>query len=240
MPHTFENRHIVVTGGAGALGSEVCSLLLYSGAKVSIPAFSDEELENFEYREHPNLYAARRVNLADEDQASGFYRQAVDQQGALWASIHIAGGFGMGKIADTELKDFRKQLDMNLVTCFNCSKAAVRHMRSNGAQGGRIVNIAARPALEPREGAGMTAYATAKAGVAAFTVALAQELAGENILVNAIAPSIIDTEANRKSMPDADHSKWPKPEELARQIVMLISPSNTVTRGSIITVYGRS
>jgi NAD(P)-dependent dehydrogenase (short-subunit alcohol dehydrogenase family) len=240
MPHTFENRHIVVTGGTGALGSEVCSLLLYSGAKVSIPVFREDELEKFEYRDHHNLYTAPRINLVDDEQAYDFYQDAVDQQGPLWASIHITGGFGMGKIADTGLKEFRKQLDLNLVTCFNSTKAAVRHLRNNGGQGGRIVNIAARPALEPREGAGMTAYATAKAGVAAFTVALAEELAGENILVNAIAPSIIDTEANRQSMPDADYSKWPKPDELARQIVMLISPSNTVARGSIVTVYGRS
>jgi NAD(P)-dependent dehydrogenase (short-subunit alcohol dehydrogenase family) len=236
----FDKRHIVVTGGTGALGSALCELLLQSGAKVSIPVFDEREWHNFSQRDHSNIYPGMHINLTDEDQAGKFYRDAVESQGPLWASVHITGGFGMGKIEDISLKDFQKQIDLNLITCFNSTKEAVKHIRNNGATGGRILNVAARPALEPRVGAGMTAYTTAKAGVAAFTIAVAEELAGENILVNAIAPSTIDTPANRESMPDANHSKWPKPDELARQILMLISPSNTVTRGSIVTVYGRS
>jgi NAD(P)-dependent dehydrogenase (short-subunit alcohol dehydrogenase family) len=240
MPHSFDKRHIVVTGGTGALGSEVCDLLLHSGAKVSIPVFDESELEAFAHRDHPGVFKAMHTDLVDDEQTESFYREAVEINGPLWASVNITGGFGMGKIGETTLKDFRRQLDMNLVTCFNSSKEAVRFMRNNGGMGGRIVNIAARPALEPRQGAGMTAYTTSKAGVAAFTIALAEELAAENIMVNAIAPSVINTPANRKSMPDADHSRWPNPVELARQIVLLISPSNTVTRGSVITVYGKS
>lgn len=240
MPHSFDKRHIVVTGGTGALGSEVCDLLLHSGAKVSIPVFDESELEAFAHRDHPGVFKALHTDLVDDHETESFYREAVEINGPLWASVNITGGFGIGKIGETSLKDFRRQLDMNLVTCFNSSKEAVRFMRNNGGMGGRIVNIAARPALEPRQGAGMTAYTTSKAGVAAFTIALAEELAAENIMVNAIAPSVINTPANRKSMPDADHSKWPNPVELARQIVLLISPSNTVTRGSVITVYGKS
>ena len=106
--------------------------------------------------------------------------------------------------------------------------------------GGRIVNIAARPALEPRTGAGMTAYTIAKSGVAALTVALAEEVARDGVLVNAVAPSIMDTPANRKAMPKADFALWPKVEEVAATILFLSSPDNTVTRGAIVTVYGRS
>jgi NAD(P)-dependent dehydrogenase (short-subunit alcohol dehydrogenase family) len=106
--------------------------------------------------------------------------------------------------------------------------------------GGRIVNVAARPGLEWRSGAGMAAYTASKAGVAALTAALAEEVAKDGILVNAVAPSILDTPANREAMPKADYSAWPKVEEVASTIVFLASPDNRVTRGAIVPVYGKS
>jgi NAD(P)-dependent dehydrogenase (short-subunit alcohol dehydrogenase family) len=106
--------------------------------------------------------------------------------------------------------------------------------------GGRIVNVAARQALEPRLGAGSVAYTIAKTGVAALTIALGEELAKEGILVNAVAPSAMDTAANRASMPKADFSAWPKVEEVAATILFLASTGNTVTRSAVVPVYGRS
>src|SRR5664279_2962376 len=96
------------------------------------------------------------------------------------------------------------------------------------------------PALEPRNGAGMTAYTIAKSGVATLTMALAEEVAKDGILVNAVAPSIMDTPPNRKAMPKADFDKWPKVEEVAATILFLASPDNRVTRGAVVPVYGKS
>ncbi|HSR72774.1 MAG TPA: SDR family oxidoreductase, partial [Kiloniellales bacterium] len=127
----------------------------------------------------------------------------------------------------------------NAMTCLLCCRAAVRTLRAGG-DGGRLVNVAARPALEPRGGAGMIAYAASKAAVAALTQALAQELAAERIWVNAVLPSIIDTPANREAMPKADHVKWPKVGEIAETIVFLASPENRSTRGALVPVYGQS
>ena len=110
-------------------------------------------------------------------------------------------------------------------------------MTSNG---GRIVNVAARPALEWRSGAGMVAYAASKAAVAALTAALAEEVAKDGILVNAVAPSIMDTPANRTAMPKANYNLWPKVVEVAATIMFLASPENRVTRGGIVPVYGQS
>jgi NAD(P)-dependent dehydrogenase (short-subunit alcohol dehydrogenase family) len=107
-------------------------------------------------------------------------------------------------------------------------------------RGGRIVNVASRPALEWRLGSGMAAYAASKAAVAALTTALAEEVASREILVNAVAPSTMDTEANRKTMPKADHAAWPKVEEVAATIMFLASPENRVTRGAVVPVYGRA
>ncbi len=103
-----------------------------------------------------------------------------------------------------------------------------------------MVNVSARPGLIPELGAGMVPYTASKAAVAAITQALGAEVAGDGILVNAVVPSIMDTRANRKAMPSADHSKWPKLEEVAATIAFLASPDNAVTRGALVPVYGRS
>ena len=235
----FDGLHIIVTGGAGSLGTAVVKLLLNSGAVCSVPCFNEAEEKNFEYSDNPNVFTKPDVDLTDEEQAQSFFEDATASNGPLWGSVHIAGGFGMGSIDDTPQSDFMKQINLNLVTCYNSSRAAVQHFKSQG-NGGRIVNIAARPALEPRQGAGMTAYTTSKAGVAALTESLAAEVVEDDILVNAIAPSTIDTPQNREGMPNADFDKWPKPKQLAQQIAYLASPENEVTRGNIATVYGKS
>jgi NAD(P)-dependent dehydrogenase (short-subunit alcohol dehydrogenase family) len=142
----------------------------------------------------------------------------------------------MGNIAETDKGGLMTQLETNLISCFLCCRAAVRVMNA----GGRIVNIAARPALEWRSGAGMGAYTVAKTGVAALTAALAEEVAKDGILVNAVAPSIMDTPPNRAAMPKADHAAWPKVEEVAATILFLASPDNGVTRGAIVPVYGKT
>ena len=237
MELRLQDKHIIITGGAGTLGSAVVQLLLDAGALCSVPCFNQKEQENFESKDHPNVFTKAGVDLSEEQDTKQFYQEAVDQQGSLWASVHIAGGFGMGSIEETSHADFMKQINMNLVSCFNSCRQAVQHMQDDG---GRIVNIASRPALEPRQGKGMTAYTTAKAGVAALTQSLAAEVVEKDILVNAIAPSIIDTPQNRDSMPDATHADWPKPNQLAQQILYLISPANEITRGGLIPVYGRS
>jgi NAD(P)-dependent dehydrogenase (short-subunit alcohol dehydrogenase family) len=231
----FENRHVVVTGGTGALGAAVVGALLASGAVCHVPYRSDAEAQRFAHRDHQRVSLVALHDLADEAAVTGFYGGL----GALWASIHIAGGFAYAPIAQSNKALLMAQLEANLVSAYLCSGAAVTAFRRAGS-GGRIVNVAARQALEPRLGANLTAYAAAKAGIAAFTIALAEEVARDGILVNAVAPSIMDTPANRQSMPKADFSAWPKVEEVAMAVLDLASPQNMVTRGAIVTTYGRT
>src|SRR5215472_6677730 len=183
----FHDRHVVVTGGTGALGRAVVDALLAAGAHCDVPFRQERE------KEGPTgaLSLIPVPSLADEAAVVKLYGGLP----SLWASIHIPGGFAFAPLTDTSGELLRRQIDDNLVSCFLCCREAVAAMRP-GKAGGRIVNVVARQALEPRDGAKISASTAAKAGVAALTAALGEELAGEGILVNAVAPSIIDTPAN--------------------------------------------
>jgi NAD(P)-dependent dehydrogenase (short-subunit alcohol dehydrogenase family) len=233
----FSGKHVVVTGGTGALGTAVVGALIGTGATCTVPYVHDAEAQRFPYRGQPQATVIKVADLADEGEVAKVYTGGKFPA-PLWASIHIAGGFAAAKITDIDKTALMAQIDSNLTSCFLCCRAAVAAMLA--ASAGRIVNVAARPALEPRSGAGMTAYTVAKAGVAALTMALSEEVAKTGILVNAVAPSIMDTAANRKAMPKADHAAWPKVEEVAATILFLASPDNRVTRGAIVPVYGKS
>jgi NAD(P)-dependent dehydrogenase (short-subunit alcohol dehydrogenase family) len=210
----FAGKQVVVTGGKGALGRALTVTLADAGATVHVVDLPE-------------------VDLTDEASVASLYAALPE----LWASIHVAGGFAAGQLEDTSLADLRAMHDRNVVTSFLCCREAARAMRRGGA-GGRIVNVAARPALVPA--AGMVAYAAAKAAVASLTQCLAAELLGEGILVNAVVPSTMDTPANRQAMPDADFARWPRTADVARAIAFLASPENTLTSGALVPVYGRA
>ena len=211
----MKHKNVVVTGGRGALGTGVVAALEARGANVIVTPDPPE------------------LDLTSEDAATKFYASLPP----LWASIHLVGGFANKPLVDTSYADLERQWKLNTVTCFLSCREAVRAIRKTG-NGGRIVNVAARPVIAPV--GGMAAYVAAKAGVASLTQSLAAELAADRILVNAVLPSLIDTPANRKAMPDADHDSWPRPEEIARAIVFLVSPENTLTSGTLLPVFGRA
>ena len=233
MQLEFTDRHVVVTGGTGALGAAVVELLIASGAVVSIPAHRAPDPAKFPPARHERVRILAPVDLADEAAVQKFYQGLP----ALWASVHVAGGFAAAPILDTTLADFRQMIEINASTCFLCCREAVRKIRGSNS-GGRIVNVASKPAVIPT--AGLCAYAASKAAVANLTMSLSEELAAERIWVNAVVPSIMDTPANRAAMPKADFSKWPKLTEVAATIAFLASPQNTATRGALVPVYGQS
>lgn len=229
----FDGRHVVVTGASGGLGRAVVAAFRGAGAECHLP-YLEPDVPAAAAGVHPTP----GIDLTADAAVATYYERLPP----LWASVHLAGGFRFGPIADTSLDHLRAQLDINLVTAFLCCREAVRNMRRKDApgsgRGGRIVNVSSRAALLPA--AGLTAYAASKAAVAALTATLAAEVLDEGILVNAVAPSIIDTPANRAAMPKADHARWPAPEEVARAILWLASPENTLTSGVVVPVYGRA
>jgi NAD(P)-dependent dehydrogenase (short-subunit alcohol dehydrogenase family) len=253
MQLDFNQRHVVVTGGTGALGAAVVALLVDAGAVCHVPTIDGADAARFRAREmdmagRDRVRLVEGIDLRDEGAVRRLYDHAAaaasDAGGRLWASIHIAGGFDMGAIEGVSAESWRAMMELNATSCFLCCREAVRSMRVTGGVGGRgvggrIVNVAARPALRPEQGARMVAYTASKAAVAAITSSLAAEVASDRILVNAVAPSIMDTPANRAAMPDADHAGWPKVDEVAAAMLWLASPENALTSGTVLPVYGR-
>jgi NAD(P)-dependent dehydrogenase (short-subunit alcohol dehydrogenase family) len=224
MASDLEAKRVVVTGGHGGLGGAVVDAFVAAGAVCYLPQ-RGAATESGRGRE-----VVGGVDLTNEADVVAFYAGLPP----IWASIHLAGGYAGAPFVETTREALEDQLGMNLTTAFLCCREAVRSIRRSGA--GRIVNVCSKAALVPSGGA--VAYAVAKAGVAALTRSLAEEVKSENIFVNAVAPSIIDTMANRAAMPKADTSRWPKPSEIAKTILWLASPENGLTTGAVVPVYG--
>ena len=229
-----EKPAVLVAGGTGALGSAVLDALLEKGHPVTAPWVVEEERERvereFEGRSGLMLVQADLMDPDAVDEVVG------DVQG-LGAVVNLVGGFSMpGKVHESEIEDFEKQLRLNLRPGFLLAHAAIPRLIENG--GGAFVGVSARPALHPFPGA--AGYITAKAGVLAFIRALDAEYRHDGIRANAVLPSVIDTPANRRAQPDADDSKGVPPAQIAKVICFLVSDESVPTSGGAIPVYGRA
>lgn len=228
----FGGKRAVVTGGTGVLGTAVVGRLLEAGAEVWVPVFDSQELLAFPYGHHTSVHTVEGVDLTDPAAVDAFYTAIPD----LAASIHIAGGFAFTPLEELTPSVLEGQYRLNALTAALCCQAAVGRMTA----GGQLLNVTARPALEPSGGPQLGAYTMAKAAVAALTHSLATELRSRRIGVNAIAPSVMDTAVNRAAMPDADWTSWVKPGDAADVIVFLASPRNRVVSGACVPVYGNA
>jgi len=179
------------------------------------------------------------ADLTVEQEVKAAVAKALEKHGRIDVLLNIAGGYVGGReVSDTPVGDLDKMFNMNVKTAFLCSSAVLPAMIKQNY--GKIVSVAARPAVEKRYRTKSGAYAISKAGVVVLTETMAEELKKYNINVNAIMPSTIATEDNMKNMPDADTSKWVKPEDITRVILHLISDDSKVTSGAAVPVYGKA
>jgi NAD(P)-dependent dehydrogenase (short-subunit alcohol dehydrogenase family) len=225
----MDGKVIVVTGASGALGKVVAAAALARGARVAGVDHAASQVAAT-----PNRIELGAVDLTDADQARKAIDAAAAHFGKLDALINIAGGFAFETVAEGDPKTWQRMYALNVHTALNASRSAIPHLVASGS--GRIVNVGAMGALQA--GSGMGAYAASKAGVHRLTEALAAEWKGK-ITVNAVLPSIIDTAANRASMPNADFGKWVTPEELANVILFLASDAASAVTGALLPVSGR-
>jgi len=225
----LREKVIVVTGASGALGKVVVEIALAQGARVAAIDYAAARAEPTSQR-----LELGGVDLTDAAQAKKAIDSAASHFGRLDALINIAGGFAFETVADGDPKTWQRMYALNVTTALNAARAAIPHLLTSSAA--RIVNIGALGALQA--GSGMGAYAASKSGVHRLTEALAAEHKGR-ITVNAVLPSIIDTAANRESMPKADFSKWVRSQELADVILFLASDAASAVTGALIPVTGR-
>jgi len=234
----FADHVIVVAGGAGGLGQAVSTAFLKEGANVIIPYHTDTGFERLRTALGKSAaLAGSKVDVTDQAAVDQFISSVVATHRRLDVMVNTIGGYAGGiKFWELDADTLDRMLALNLRSGYVLAHSVVPYMLKQAK--GAIVNVAARAALD--HAAGAAAYAASKAAVLAMMDSLAADLQGSGVRVNSVLPSIIDTEANRKAMPKADFSKWPKPEDIARVILFLCSDDARVIHGAAIPVYGNS
>jgi NAD(P)-dependent dehydrogenase (short-subunit alcohol dehydrogenase family) len=237
MTGKFSNHVTLVAGGTGGLGRAVSLAFLEEGAEVIATYRKQEEFDALKSAASANVsrLAGYSMDVTDEAAVRQLIEKILAKHGRLDAVVNTVGGYAGGvKLWELDTKVFEQMLALNLRSGYALSRAAARAMLKQGR--GAIVNVAAKAAWD--HAAGASAYAASKAAAVVMIDCLAADLRGTGVRANSVLPSIIDTEANRKAMPKADFSKWPKPEEIARVILFLCSDDAKVIHGAAIPVFG--
>jgi NAD(P)-dependent dehydrogenase (short-subunit alcohol dehydrogenase family) len=219
----MKGKVILITGGAGALGQTVVRAFVSAGASVILGDLNPVQL--------PGV-TALKADFTDQTQVRGLVNEVIQSSGRLDALVNLIGGFATGRVVDTDVSLWQRMLAMNLTSAFLLSQAVLPSMLER--RQGRIVHVAAQAALEPFPGA--AAYIVSKAGLVALIRTLSKELNGSGVTVNGVLPSTIDTPANRKAMPEADLSKWARPESIARTLAFIASDDANQINGALIPI----
>jgi NAD(P)-dependent dehydrogenase (short-subunit alcohol dehydrogenase family) len=234
----FTEKVALVTGGTGGLGRAVTLAFLHEGASVIATYIRKDEADALQDAVGPNAHLELLpLDATDEAACRALVAGITARYGRLDILVNAIGGYAGGKpLWETDPKTYQLMLTLNLHAGFNLARTVSPAMLRQ--KSGAIVNIASKAALD--HAAGAAAYAASKAAALALFDCLAQDVKGAGVRVNSVLPSIIDTAANRKAMPNADFSKWPKPEEIAQVILFLCSPEAKLIHGAAIPVYGES
>lgn len=235
----FNGKVVVVAGGTGGLGRAVSLAFLKEGAQTIVTYRSDRELAELKSAAGADAsrLAGHKTDVTDEGAVRQLFDGIAAEHRRLDVLVNTVGGYAGGQnLWEVESGVLDRMLALNLRSGFVLSRVAAKMMLGQG--NGAIINIASKAALD--HGAGAAAYAASKAASVAMMDSLAADLKGRGVRVNSILPSIFDTAANRKAMPDADFAKWPKPEDIARVILFLSSDDARVIHGASIPVYGDS
>lgn len=221
----MEGKVVLMTGGSGALGQTVIPAFVSAGARVI--AGDLQPLSRL-----PAEVTAIKADVTDEADVHRLVDEAIRTSGHIDALINLVGGFAEGRVVETDISTWQRMLTLNLTSAFTLSKAILPHMLERRM--GRILHIAARAAVEPFPGA--AAYIVSKSGLVALVRTLSIELSGSGVTVNGILPNTIDTPGNRKAMPNADPSKWVRPEIIAHTLVFLASDEAVQINGALIPI----
>lgn len=238
----LENKVCIVTGALGGLGQTAVKTFLHNGATVvgvdSEKVLTDEFRKSVFWQtvEKHNKWKFRATDVLSESHVNELTKETLQKYSKIDILINLVGGiYPWSEVTEVETKTWDFTIDLNLKSTFLCSREVLKIMKTQ--KNGKIINVGAIAGLKGGSKAGP--YGVAKAGVINLTETMAEENKIHNIQINAIVPSIIDTPANRKSMPDADFSNWVKAEEIAELLLFLASDKSSGVTGSIIKVPGR-
>jgi NAD(P)-dependent dehydrogenase (short-subunit alcohol dehydrogenase family) len=236
-----DRQGVFVTGGTGALGSAVARAFLAAGHPVAVTYRTEREWSALAASAPEAASAGRLIGLeadvTDEASTAAAVAAAARALGDLGILVHVAGGFSGGEPVDRVApKTVRTMIDLNLVSAFWAARAMVPHAKRSGR--GRLLFISSRGALDLSPGA--AAYAAAKLGLHALVQTMAKELKRDGTTVNAVLPSMIDTPANRRAIPDGSFDDWVKPEAIADLLLFLASDAAAATSGALVPIYGRA
>lgn len=235
MNTTVAGKVALVAGGTGGLGRAVSLAFLGEGARVVVTYRKDEEFAALKAAAGANeaRLDGHEVDVTEEQAVRGLVEAVRTRHGRLDILVNAVGAYAGGMpLWEQDPATLDRMLNLNLHSGYTLLRAVVPLMLSQAH--GAIVNVASTAALD--HGAGNAAYAASKAAAVALVDSLAEDLKGTALRANSILPSIIDTEVNRKAMPKADFSKWPKPEDIARVILFLVSDDAKLIRGAAIRV----
>ncbi|MBI2861962.1 MAG: SDR family oxidoreductase [Chloroflexi bacterium] len=235
---SFRDKVALVTGATGGLGPSVTQAFVEAGAHVVAVSRTSAALEALRRQagQRSNELTLLVGDVTNATEVERVVAQTLERPGRIDVLVNLVGGWASASVASATEELWDRMMTLNLKSAFLCCHAVIPHMIQQNY--GRIVSVSAQPAL--KAGARTSAYAAAKAGVLRLTESLSEEVKRYEITVNAILPSIIDTEANRQSMPNADHSLWVKPEEIAKVILFLASDDARIISGAAIPVFGRA
>jgi NAD(P)-dependent dehydrogenase (short-subunit alcohol dehydrogenase family) len=228
-------KTVIITGAHGNLGSAVSEFFLDKG--YQIVATISAEAERASMPRHKNL-DVQVVDLSDESATGSLLGSLISKYGKIDGALLLAGGFAPGNIAATAGSDLKKQFTLNFETAYYLCRPLFKHMMEQN--NGRIVFIGARPALVASQGKNAMAYGLSKSLLFKLAEYLNAEAKDKNVTATVVVPSTIDTPTNRKSMPDADPSKWVRPEQLAAILEFLISDMGSALRETVLKVYNNA
>ena len=239
MQISHTGKIVLVTGGTGGLGRSVTLAFLAEGAIVVATYRNENGFAALKTVAGANAARLKgyETDVTDESAVRALVETITAKHGRVDIVINTVGAYAGGiKLWELDPKVFERMLDLNLRTGFAVARLTIPAMLKQGR--GVFINIAAKAAFD--HAAGAAAYATSKAAAVALMDCLAADLKGTGVRVNTVLPSIIDTEPNRRAMPDASFDQWPKPEEIAEVILFLASDQATAIHGASIPVYGKS
>jgi NAD(P)-dependent dehydrogenase (short-subunit alcohol dehydrogenase family) len=225
-------KTIIITGANGNLGAVTVKKFIENDYRVIAVARSGSELG---FAKDNKNFELHQLDLADESASLLFIKEAISLYGSIEAGLFLAGGFGMGNIENTTGDDLKKMFALNFETAYHISRMLFQHMLQNGY--GRLVFIGSKPVFQPEHAKNSVAYTLSKSLLLNFTKILNAEAKGKNVTASVVVPSTIDTAPNRQSMPDADWSKWVKPEQVADVLEFICSDEGLSLREPVYKVY---